>query len=118
MVDPKFFTFMSVDAEGFNQYNHCLIFYERFTENLIREDFDEKAYIERLVRKREKIEYVQKQKEELAGIAGNNGGQQNAERSPSDATDAQAASFGRAGELRIARRRMDRVFIKTDHWEV
>ena len=62
MVDPKFFTFMSVDAEGFNQYNHVLIFYERFTENLIREDFDEKAYIERLVRKREKIEYITKQK--------------------------------------------------------
>ena len=88
MVDPKFFTFMSVDAEGFNQYNHCLIFYERFTENLIREDFDEKAYIERLVRKREKIEYVQKQKEELAGIAASNGGNQTSERSPSDANDA------------------------------
>ena len=31
MVDPKFFSFMSVDLHGFNQYNHCLIFYERFT---------------------------------------------------------------------------------------
>ena len=57
MVDPKFFTFMSVDAEGFNQYNHVLIFYERFTQELIHKDFDEKAYIERLVRKREQIEF-------------------------------------------------------------
>ena len=57
MVDPKFFTFMSVDENGFNHYNHCLIFYERFTEILIHEDFDEKAYIERLVRKGEKMKY-------------------------------------------------------------
>ena len=40
LIDPKFFSFMSVDMNGFNQYNHCLIFYERFTAELIREDFD------------------------------------------------------------------------------
>lgn len=40
LIDPKFFSFMSVDMNGFNQYNHCLIFYERFTAELIRTDFD------------------------------------------------------------------------------
>lgn len=92
-----------------------MIFYERFTENLIREDFDEKAYIERLVRKREKIEYKQQQKEELAGIGGQNGQQDKDSRSPSEGNNSGGASFGRAGELRIARKRMDRVQIKTDH---
>ena len=65
MVDPKFFTFMSVDAEGFNQYNHVLIFYERFTETLIHEDFDDVAYIEKLVRKKEKEDWANKKKQEL-----------------------------------------------------
>ena len=81
---------------------------------MIREDFDERAYIERLVRKREKIDYKQAQKQELAGIAGQNGPQDKDSR-PSEANDSQGASFGRAGELRIARKRMDRVMIKTDH---
>lgn len=27
-VKPKFFTFMSTDANGINAYYHCLIFYE------------------------------------------------------------------------------------------
>lgn len=88
MVDPKFFSFMSVDAEGFNQYNHCLIFYEAFNENLIHEDFDEDAYIERLVRKREQIEFGKQQRQDLAGIL---------------KTTDPADGFGRAGEIRKAR---------------
>ena len=50
MVDPKFFAFMSVDVQGFNSYNHCLIFYERFTQGGIHEDFDYGIYAEKLVR--------------------------------------------------------------------
>ena len=68
---------------------------------MIREDFDEKAYIERLVRKREKIEYIQQQKKELAALAT---GQQD-DRTTSEAENSHGASFGRAGELRIAKKR-------------
>ena len=56
LIDPKFFSFMSVDTNGFNQYNHCLIFYERFTVELIRTDFDQGKYIEKLVHMRRKEE--------------------------------------------------------------
>ena len=95
MVDPKFFTFMSVDAEGFQRYNHCLIFYEAFNENLIHEDFDEDAYIERLVRKREQLEYGKQQRKDLEGIL----------------------DFGKAGECRKARVRMERAPINVAHVE-
>jgi len=54
MVDPKFFSFMSVDMNGFNQYNHCLIFYERFNPELIRDDFDTNAHVEKLVHQRQR----------------------------------------------------------------
>ena len=56
LIDPKFFSFMSVDMNGFNQYNHCLIFYERFTAELIRTDFDQGKYIEKLVHMRRREE--------------------------------------------------------------
>ena len=56
LIDPKFFSFMSVDMMGFNQYNHCLIFYERFSADLIREDFDQGKYIEKLLAMRRKEE--------------------------------------------------------------
>ena len=61
---------MSVDENGFNQYNHCLIFYERFTETLIREDFDELAYMENLIRKRERFEDKLRLQKELADVLG------------------------------------------------
>ena len=40
-VIPKFFTFMSTDAEGSNSYFHCLLFYEQFTRHDIQVDFDQ-----------------------------------------------------------------------------
>lgn len=40
-MDPRFFTFMSTDDRGFNQYFHVLTFYEEINEAEIqREDFD------------------------------------------------------------------------------
>ena len=58
LVNPKFFTFMTTDQSGFNSYFHCLTYYERFTENLIKNDFDphtafEKAW--KLVRRENQI---------------------------------------------------------------
>ena len=84
MVDPKYFSFMSVDAEGFNQYNHCLIFYERFTETLIQADFDETAYIERLARNLERANFKAENNKFLA-------------------------EFGKAGERLRAKRRREMV---------
>ena len=54
-ADPKFFSFMSVDINGFNQYNHCLIFYEKFTVESIHEDFDINVHIEKLIRKKARL---------------------------------------------------------------
>ena len=44
---------MSTDYKSFNQYNHVLVVYERFTEQLVHEDFDLNGMIEQLVRRRE-----------------------------------------------------------------
>jgi hypothetical protein len=40
-VVPKFFTFMSTDAEGMVAFFHCLIYYEKYTLNDIFNDYDE-----------------------------------------------------------------------------
>lgn len=42
-VVPKFFTFMSTDENGINAYFHCLIFYEQFSMDDIKFDFDPEA---------------------------------------------------------------------------
>ena len=39
-VVPKFFTFMSTDSDGHNAYFHCLFFFEQFTNDDIKADFD------------------------------------------------------------------------------
>jgi len=39
-VVPKFFTFMSTDCDGHNAYFHCLVFFEYFTNEDIKNDFD------------------------------------------------------------------------------
>lgn len=39
-VVPKFFTFMSTDPEGANQYFHCLMYYEQFTKFDVLHDDD------------------------------------------------------------------------------
>ena len=39
-VVPKFFTFMSTDSDGHNAYFHCLLFFEQFTNDDIKNDFD------------------------------------------------------------------------------
>ncbi len=39
--DPKFYTFMTTDAEGFNSFIHVLIFYDEVNEAEINsENFD------------------------------------------------------------------------------
>jgi hypothetical protein len=38
--DPKFFTFMSTDSEGFNSFFHCLIFYDEVNEAEVSYDTD------------------------------------------------------------------------------
>lgn len=38
--DPKFFSFMSTDSEGFNSFFHCLIFYDEINEAEITYDTD------------------------------------------------------------------------------
>ena len=38
--DPKFFTFMSTDGEGFNSFFHCLIFYDEVHESDVLTDDD------------------------------------------------------------------------------
>lgn len=39
--DPKFYTFMTTDSEGFNSFMHVLIFYEEINEaEITTEDFD------------------------------------------------------------------------------
>lgn len=38
--DPKFFTFMSTDSEGFNSFFHCLIFYDEVNDAEINFEFD------------------------------------------------------------------------------
>jgi hypothetical protein len=40
-VVPKFFTFMSTDAEGQVAFFHCLTYYEKYTLNDIFNDYDE-----------------------------------------------------------------------------
>lgn len=40
IIVPKFFTFMATDSDGFTSYFHCLIFYEQFTKDEIKNDFD------------------------------------------------------------------------------
>ena len=112
MVDPKFFTFMSVDENGFNQYNHCLIFYERFTETLIREDFDELSYMENLIRKRERFDYKLRNKKEIAGIVVH-GHDSTKEVDPDQST----SNFGQKAVERKAAVRMQRAPIKVDHHE-
>jgi hypothetical protein len=40
-IDPKFYTFMMTDADGFNSFFHVLIFYEEINEAEIScQDFD------------------------------------------------------------------------------
>lgn len=38
--DPKFFTFMSTDSDGFNAFYHCLIFYDEINDAEINYDTD------------------------------------------------------------------------------
>ena len=47
LVAPKFFTFMTTDQDGYNSYFHCLIYYERFTKELINYDFDANTAFEK-----------------------------------------------------------------------
>ena len=115
MVDPKFFTFMSVDENGFNQYNHCLIFYERFTETLIREDFDELAYMENLIQKRERLLEKEKLRKELASLALGKDAHKSGDMASSDLDPNQSFDFGKKGEVRKAAVRMQRAPIKIDH---
>lgn len=44
---------MAMNKDGLFQYNHVLVFYERFTEEFINEDFNVDAYIEKLARSQE-----------------------------------------------------------------
>ena len=44
---------MTMNKDGLFQYNHVLIFYERFTQEIINEDFNVHAYIEKLARSQE-----------------------------------------------------------------
>ena len=118
MVDPKFFTFMSVDENGFNQYNHCLIFYERFTETLIREDFDELAYMENLIQKRERLLEKEKLRKEIASLALGKDTHKSGDMGGSDLDPNQSfdfGNFGKKGEARKAAVRMQRAPIKIDH---
>lgn len=48
LVNPRFFTFMTTDQSGFNSYFHCLTYFERFTEDLIKNDFDPHTAFERV----------------------------------------------------------------------
>lgn len=40
LVDPKFYSFLTSDLNGNNQFCHVLVFYERFTLEKIKSDFD------------------------------------------------------------------------------
>ena len=44
---------MAMNKDGLFQYNHVLVFYEKFTEEFINEDFNVDAYIEKLARSQE-----------------------------------------------------------------
>ena len=46
-MNPKFFTFMTTDQSGFNSYFHCLTYFGRFTEDLIKNDFDPNTAFEK-----------------------------------------------------------------------
>lgn len=52
LSQPRFFSFMSCDGSGLLHYNHCLIFYERLTEEQILHDFDQGTQIQKFVQQR------------------------------------------------------------------
>lgn len=51
-VVPKFFTFMSTDAEGQVAFFHCLTFYEKYTLDGLRSDYDDLNQVMKLRKKK------------------------------------------------------------------